>query len=210
MEVLDRILGLLEVVLVPASPLWLCLDGARRRSVLTVGVVALTVAQPFGIVATSQSGPPPAGPRKLDPSGVHIARLDGVPVMPFVIYRRQDLLAGFGDSGATATLRARSWFWLPILTNSTNISDLAAPWVGEVFGLVEKGDDLWLTLTNPSFGYSQFSGPHLLVWKHLESPRYERLAGLGRHKREGRMALSCWPLRYPRSSVLLADDTLTY
>ena len=132
MVTLDRILGIIEVIAVPVSLWWLVrarlapTAKRTRRAVVLALVVGLTVAQPFGTVAVPQDRLPPTGARPLQPRSVHVARLFGVlPVLPFSLYPRKDLYSG--ENAPSATLRARSWFWLPVLTNSTNIKDMCSP-----------------------------------------------------------------------------------
>src|SRR4051812_27051413 len=99
METLDHVLGYAEFVLVPLSIGWLVLaclrpkQRRRRHAVMFAFLLAVTVAQPVGVVAARQDGPPPRGARR-SPSGMHVARLFGVPTTPFVIYRRGSAFSG--------------------------------------------------------------------------------------------------------------------
>jgi len=96
-----------------------------RWAVPLAVVLALTVAQPFGIVAKRVSGPP-VGTKAVGETSIHIARIAGVvPILPFVLYR-QNILGPIGDQSPTAMLKARSWFWLPVLTNSTAIKGICS------------------------------------------------------------------------------------
>jgi len=129
-ETLDSILGFAEFFLVPASILWLVAAwrdpksrGLRAPTVLAL-ILALTVAQPFGVVASKEAGAPP--PTEAGPNGesVHVARLFGfLPVLPFRLYQREIFLSGLGENAPNETLRARSWFWLPLLTNATQVAE---------------------------------------------------------------------------------------
>lgn len=126
METLARILGFAEFLLVPFSLLWLLVAlrwRSRRRSRRAVAlalILALTVAQPFGVVATDRAAPP-RDAHRVSSTSVHVARLFGVlPVLPFALYHQDNLYSG--ENEPTAKLKARSWFWLPILTNATTVT----------------------------------------------------------------------------------------
>ncbi len=131
MPTVARVLGLAEFFLIPFSLLWLLValrSRSRRRSRRAIAlalVLAVTVAQPFGIVRTER-GPPPRNAHRVAPTSVHVARLFGLlPVLPFALYHQDNLRSGENDP--TATLKARSWFWLPILTNAATIAAICAP-----------------------------------------------------------------------------------
>jgi hypothetical protein len=128
---LHEVLGWVEAILVPVSLIWLivCWHSPRRRAryaVVLALVLGLTLAQPFGLVVSDEGGrAPPRDARSADPAGVHGARLFGViPVMSFTVYRDENLCFPSCENIATASLEARSWAWLPPLTNSTTITDL--------------------------------------------------------------------------------------
>ena len=149
---------------------------------------------------------PPEEARRTNTDGLHVARLFGVvPVAPFVLYYRDDLLAGLAENTPTATTRARSWFWLPVLTNGTNIADICSndvftpcwqpnPAEGAPPGfpnpyadslqLARSGGDYWVTITNPgSAGHPPGQVPDAFTWRltaGLASPaglRFWMLAG---------------------------------
>jgi hypothetical protein len=131
MEALGYVLGGVEFLLVPVSLLGLLWNLARRSSQtrrwaipLALGL-ALTVAQPVGIVAKRVSGPP-AGGRVVGQTSVHVARIGGVvPVLPFALYRER-IQGPISDQAPNAALKARSWLWLPILINATRIARICA------------------------------------------------------------------------------------
>lgn len=129
MELLDRLLGGAEVCLVSICLGWLLLACANptrwrvtRAAPLSL-LLALTVAQPFGIVAERRTALPPQA-KRIDAGGLHVARLFGLPVAPFALYYREDLDNGFTENQSTATVRARSWLWLPLLKNATEVAEL--------------------------------------------------------------------------------------
>lgn len=130
MEILARVLGIAEFFLVPFSVLWLLYalharSWQRSRRAVTVALIlAVTVAQPFGVVATERAVPP-SGAHPVAPTSIHIARLFGVlPVLPFALYRQEIIYSA--ENTPTAMLKARSWFWLPILTNATTIQRICS------------------------------------------------------------------------------------
>lgn len=161
MQTLARVLGIGEFVLVPVSIVWLllaCVSPSRRRahrSIALALVLAFTVAQPFGIVADTQPAPPP-GARAVDATSVHVARLFGfLPVLPFVPYHEDYVWSG--ENRPTAALKARSWFWVPILVNATTIKDICSndvftpcwgPGHSDVLTLTEHGGRYYATLVN--------------------------------------------------------------
>jgi hypothetical protein len=127
---IDTALAWVEVLLVPFSIGWLLLawwrpkPGRLRAAAVLALILAVTVAQPFGVVA-EPSGPPPASAEQRDPTTIHTAYLLGViPIMPFALYSRDDLTKNLFENNPTATLRARSWLWGPLLTNSSKIADI--------------------------------------------------------------------------------------
>jgi hypothetical protein len=157
-ETLDRVLGFAEFFLVGLGLIWLCIAAgrARRRSLLRATVpaalLAVTVAQPFGVVARKTS-PPTAAPAVDHPTHVHIVHAAGIPIAPFRLYPREDLLAGWAENTTSSTLRARSWLWLPVLTNSTRVagmcdnSTLRPCWGGtydDRLVMLRKGRSYWV------------------------------------------------------------------
>jgi hypothetical protein len=132
MLALDRTLGWIEVVLTVVSVIWLLLAALSPRknrcrgAAIFAAALGLTIAQPFGVVASPQHVPRGASEVEANATKtatrVHILRLGPVPVMPFFLQSRPWGLT-FGDSPGD-TLRARSWFWLPLLTNSTHVADM--------------------------------------------------------------------------------------
>jgi hypothetical protein len=127
---LDLILGLVELVLVPATLLGLAMAIFKRRprllrrvSVLSV-VVGLTVAQPFGVIASKQHGLPRTSTVRVKPTAVHVIAVGGLPLAPFRLYPGGTLSGILKENAPTSTLRARSWLWLPVLTNATTITGM--------------------------------------------------------------------------------------
>jgi hypothetical protein len=190
METLDYALGYAEFVLVPLSIGWLvlaCLRPKPRRLRYALAfalLLAVTVAQPVGLVATRQDGPPPHGARR-SPSGMNVARLFGVPTTPFVLYRRGSAVRGF-ENAPRATLRARSWFWLPILGNASKIADICANDIftpcwepsedrtapspyANTLRLVEVNGTQWVSISNPFHAkYPAGEVPAAVTWRlHL-------------------------------------------
>ncbi len=177
-----HVLGLLEFFLVPASIAWLCaapFSRSRRSARWSIGLailLALTVAQPFGIVATPQAAPP-AGAHQVDATSVHVVRAGGsLPVMPFVLYREDYVWSG--ENAPTAMLKARSWFWLPILTNATTVDricadDVLQPCFGNAheeyaaesnLRLAQSGGTYYATLLNPGASRAP-NVPTSYTWK---------------------------------------------
>ena len=163
----------------PASLLWLVAAwerptarGLRRAPTVLAVIVGLTVAQPFGVVASKEeraSPPPPTDapqpgapslpePERSNGEDVHVARLFGlVPVLPFRFYQREIFLSGLGENAPNETLRIRSWFWLPVLTNATEVAEACS---GDVFTpcwrpgqqtltVFREGGTQWATIDNP-------------------------------------------------------------
>lgn len=128
MKTLDFALGAAEGILVTVSVVLLLVSVFAptprrfRRALWLSLLTAVTVAQPFGVVASGQSQLPPADAKPLSTQGIHVAWLFGVvPVLPFALYDREDPIE---YEHKELTLRARSWFWLPVLTNSTDIQHI--------------------------------------------------------------------------------------
>lgn len=94
-----------------------------RWATLLATAVALTVAQPIGAVTTREHRLPPSDAHASDAGDLHVLRtVGGVPLLPFALYRREALYPG--DGGPQASLRARSWLWLPLLTNGAQIASM--------------------------------------------------------------------------------------
>ena len=194
MVTLDRLLGIIEVIAVPVSLWWLAVawlaPAAKRtrRAVVLALIVGLTVAQPFGIVAVRQNRLPPTDARLLPSRSVHVARLFGViPLLPFELYPRTNCWTL--ENRPSATLRARSWFWLPVLTNSTDVKDMCSnskfdPCCESADAnasrrkalSVDERDGVWVVLRNMYPVASNIGVPQFYVWK-LE-PGIASFAGL--------------------------------
>jgi hypothetical protein len=191
---IDRVLGIIEAFAVPVSLALLFAALVRptptrtRYAFIATVVVGLTVAQPFGIVAKPQSRPPPVNSHAIEVDGVHVARLFGVvPVLPYEIYYRKNLLNL--ENVPEASIRARSWFWLPLLTNSRDVADICSNsiftpcWEPEstrgfqnTLTASNSGGNTWLTLRN----YYQTRS----IEAHVPTVRYWKLepgvaSGLG-------------------------------
>ena len=128
MSALDVILGLAEVVFLPLSLVWLaraCIRPTSRRvrhATLAALLLAVTIAQPFGMVAHEKAAPALTVPPGSGAETVHLGRVLSVPLLPFRLYAKPRLLAL--ENMPTEELKARSWFWLPILSNGTKIADI--------------------------------------------------------------------------------------
>src|SRR3954449_211706 len=122
MPTVDVILALAELGLVVGSLTWLATTirrgGRARWPVALCIVTAVTVAQPFGIIATPDNPPPHATVQS--PQALHVLRGPAGTRVPFVLYERDDLLRG--DSEPQGAVRARTWAWGPLLTNSSRIA----------------------------------------------------------------------------------------
>lgn len=174
----------------PASLIWLVAAwerptarGLRRAPTVLAVVVGLTVAQPFGVIASKEDDAPrpptPAPPNQLDPpqtngEDVHVARLFGVvPVLPFRFYQRQIFLSGLAENTPNETLRVRSWFWLPVLTNATEVTETCSNDVftpcwngGQNLTVFREGGAQWATIDNSAGrGSSQPDLPDSFTWK---------------------------------------------
>jgi hypothetical protein len=186
MEALDRSLEVLEFVLVVLSIVWLIqavrhpLPRRIRRAGILALVTALTVAQPFGVAAHSQPDLPPATAHPVDPQSPHVVSLFGIPALPFVLYNRDNVWPG--ENAPTATLRARSWMWGPILTNATKVTEACANSVfspcwrpedahsadpgtraqAKSLSLLKSGDKFWITMR---IGAGPGDVSQTLVWR---------------------------------------------
>lgn len=177
MVVLDRFLGLAELILIPVSLILLVTalykEKGRRRAVIVTLITGLTVAQPFGIVSHAEQSVPPASAESVDPKTVHAARVLGVPVLPFKLYTRTNLLHELQETTTSETLRARSWFWGPFLTNSTEIADTCGgsptpPCAGTLdrkLRMLSDDGDYWITVANPSACRPAAGIPCSFTWK---------------------------------------------
>lgn len=135
--------------------------GHRSAPTLLALVVALTVAQPFGVIASKEDSAPQPPVYAGNGHSVHVARVFGIPLLPFRLYSRGVFWSG--ENAPTATLRARSWFWLPVLTHASEIaetcsSDVLTPCWDPEPGLghpradltvFRDGDKQWVTIDNP-------------------------------------------------------------
>ncbi len=152
----------------PASLLWLIAAwkrptgrGHRTAPTVLALVVGLTVAQPFGVIASKKDAAPRPPVYAGNGHSVHVARVFGIPLLRFRLYSREVFWPG--ENTTTATLRARSWFWLPALTNATQIAetcsnDVLDPCWDPEPGSGTSGSDLtvfrdggkqWVTIDNP-------------------------------------------------------------
>jgi len=179
---------LAEFWLVPVSIVWLIVvateprPGRWRAPAALAFVLGLTVAQPLGIVATEQPGEPrrATAQEHADSEGVHVARLFGViPVLPFKLYRRDVFLAG--ENTPTKTMRARSWLWLPILSNATEVTEMCADvfipcWhdaylsggvkeVPRTMSVVRDDGAHWVVVDNGGVDEDQPTVPPSFTWK---------------------------------------------
>lgn len=164
MDHVDRLLGLLEYVLVAASVgLMVCAlvwPSRQRLALLSTGLVAMlavTVAQPFGLTV-HRSGPAPTNARAVATDKTHVYR-DGPVGFPYRIYVRDE--PDLAENRPRSTLRVRTWAWLPLLTNSTKISSLCggeAPlcyypggaYTGSRLSVATRPGSVWVSLRQQS------------------------------------------------------------
>jgi hypothetical protein len=144
---LDVLLGVAELLLVPASVVYLAMAvfrPSRRRAMAALalaGVLALTLAQPFGVKSEPITPEEFAAgnPQPAEAEAVHSVRVLGVPVFGFRPYRGltvepyQPILRR-GQTGIW--LKIRSWVWPGLLTNGSKVAfvceDSVAPcWTPE-------------------------------------------------------------------------------
>jgi hypothetical protein len=138
-------------------------------------VIALTVAQPFGIVAKRQAAPPPRTAKDVGSTGVHVVRAFGFVPLPFALYTRSRVYVD--ENMPTATLRARSWAWAPFLTNATHVTDVCGNSVetpcwqygdsdaGQL-GVYRSGGSTWVSISNPYLNEQNArSVPAQFTWK---------------------------------------------
>lgn len=160
------VLGWVEAIVAPVSVLWLigclALQWQARWAVALAVALAITLAQPFGIVVIETDRRPPVDTKGADPTAVHVARVLDVPVLPFVLYRDDNFVIE-GDTAASTSLHARSWLWLPLLTNSTEVTPMCFgsgdgapcwepddPTTGKL-RLAEKDGNWWVSIRNPPY-----------------------------------------------------------
>ena len=161
MEAHDWWLGALEGCLVAASVVSLlrAKSGRARTSAALLALgVALTLAHPFGMKA-ERVGRAPSDAAERNPTGRHTARILGLPIVPFALYRRDKPVA---ENVPVATLRARSWLWPFLFTNASEVTplcgDLSTPcWPdrsardgsgADRLSLVSSGGDFWVRVDN--------------------------------------------------------------
>lgn len=132
LRLIDQVLGVVELVLVPFSVVWLAaavVQRGRRATgpLVLAAVLALTIAQPFGLKAVplSSSGLVSGGVVREDAAAVHSVKLLGVPVFGFKPYTRDLWNPNGGDGGEPPTaLKVRTWVWPGILWSSTKVEEL--------------------------------------------------------------------------------------
>lgn len=129
---LDEVLGFVECVFVPASVIYLLIAiarGGRRRVVralVLATLLALTVAQPFGVKGVPMSPEEFAAGDAMpaESEAVHSVRVLGVPLFGFRPYTRGIVYVN-GESGYPDDwLKVRSWLWPGILTNGEKVERL--------------------------------------------------------------------------------------
>lgn len=164
MSALDRVLAVAEIVLVALSLYALvaaCIARSRRwarRATIAAVVTAITVAQPFGVVATREHGAVPPAATRSSPEGVHTLRAFGFLPVPYVLYSRDRVWKS--DTGPHSDARARSWLWAPVLTNASAVagtcaSDAFVPcWGKSGYGskslqIADDGGETWAVFSNP-------------------------------------------------------------
>src|SRR4051812_40964563 len=107
MATFDYVLGVAELGLVIASVSWLVV-AMRRRTRLRGPVAlclftALTVAQPFGVVASPDDAPRRGG--AVSAEDVHLIGGPAGLRIPFAVYHREDALGGLAENTTHASLR---------------------------------------------------------------------------------------------------------
>lgn len=163
MSALDGFLAVAEIVLVALSLYALvavCVAPSRawvRRATIAAAITALTVAQPFGVVATRERGVPPPRAARSSPGGVHTLRAFGFLPIPYVLYSRDRLWRS--DTSPRSDARARSWLWAPVLTNASDIAGTCASvfvpcWASNGYGskslqIAQDGGETWAVFRNP-------------------------------------------------------------
>jgi hypothetical protein len=126
----DDVLGGIEVLLVALSVWWLAEAAAKRdrrrgkRAAVVGALVGLTLAQPFGVRATSvRVAAVEPGMEQRAPDQVHSMDVLGIPLVAFrpttgKVYR----VAGeIGDPDTW--VKVRSWIWPALLTNATKVTE---------------------------------------------------------------------------------------
>lgn len=162
LQAVDEFLGPVEVLGLAALFLMLAAcwgRGGRWRtlSVLSGAVLALTVAQPFGVKAHLAGHELPAGSVAVSTGASHRLDVFGVPLLWFRAYRRSiDFSQGGGEP--TQSLKVRSWTIPFVLTNGTRVlpmcgSTLRPCWNPAVPPLPGQVDSLQLWRT-PSGGFA--------------------------------------------------------
>jgi hypothetical protein len=217
---LDRALGIAEFLLVCASLFWLALavthwsEPRARRATICALITGLTLAQPFGVIATAQAALPPAGAQRHPGTQINTLKLLGVLPVPFVLYRRENVISG--ENTPVATLRARTWLWAPVLINASTIAAICN---GSIFvpcwdtrirdyrlAVFTQGDRTWATISDHydprkptvftwKLGFGVVSWTGALYWViagslavHLRRSRLRR-RGAAAHERLQRSAL---------------------
>ncbi len=164
----------------PASLLWLVAAwerptarGLRTAPAVLALVVALTVAQPFDVIASKEEAPPQPPKDAERGESVHVARVLGIRVLPFRLYNRDKFWPG--ENTPTETIRARAGFWLPVLTNASEIAETCStdvqtpcwnPRSGQNLVVFRDGGKQWATIDNPpGSGPGPASIPDSFTWK---------------------------------------------
>jgi hypothetical protein len=138
------VLGYTEFVLLPVSIGYLVLVVIRAgraraaRALILAGVLALTIAQPFGVkgVPISPQEFTEGDTRPADADAIHSVRVLGVPLFGFRPYTREISYLN-GEGGYPSDwLKVRSWLWPGLLTNGTKVerlcgNDFQPCWVPE-------------------------------------------------------------------------------
>jgi hypothetical protein len=156
---LDVLLGLAELILVPASVLYLARAVFRPnreqafRALTLAGIVALTVAQPFGVEAEpiSREEFEAGDPQPAKAEAIHSVEVLGIPVVGFRPYRREVIGLLPSDVADPKWLKLRSWVWPGVLTNGAKVTDMCASsdqacWAPEGEGGFEDGSSRSLRL----------------------------------------------------------------
>ena len=129
---IDKTLGYAELVLVPASLVylvWALLRRHRRRTIralLVAGLLAITVAQPFGVegVPISPQEFAAGNPEPVDPESVQSVDVLGLGLFRFRPYTREIFYFDGQGGLPIAWLKVRSWVWPGLLANASKVERL--------------------------------------------------------------------------------------
>ncbi len=139
---LDEVLGFAELALVPLSLIYMTRTvrgrnrRARRRARILVGLLAVTVAQPFGVKAVSISPQQynAGNPRPANAEAIHSIDVLGLPLFGYRPYVKSIVYLDRTTGEPSHWLKIRSWLWPGLLTNGSKIERLCGA----------KGEPCWV------------------------------------------------------------------